>query len=146
MKINSSTSTEGGWANSSLNVYLNNRIYNAFPLKWKQLMKQVKINSSIGNKSTEISSSNCYITVPAAIELSANMTSEPYSYEGTHIDYFTTNDSRILYDNTGVAVAYWTRSPNASYTNYWYNVGTTGSLSGYNYPDSAMSIRILISI
>ena len=144
--LNSTAVTTGGWASWSLNTYLNNRVYNAFPDKWKQFMKQVKIKSSIGDKSLEVATADCYIAIPAAIEVDSSKTSDPYISEGSSIDFLTTNASRILYDKDGNAVAYWTRSPNKDQASYVWLVGTTGSLSGFNVPTSDYAIRIMFSI
>ena len=144
--LNSTAVTTGGWASWSLNTYLNNRVYNAFPDKWKQFMKQVKIKSSIGDKSLEVATADCYIAIPAAIEIDSSKTSDPYISEGSSIDFLTTNASRILYDKDGNAVAYWTRSPNKDQASYVWLVGTTGSLSGFNVPTSDYAIRIMFSI
>lgn len=149
MNYGGSTYNEGGWATSSLNTYLNNRIYKAFPTKWKQLMKQVQVKSSIGNQSTELSSSDCYITIPSVYELNSSMSSEPYyseAYPAATIDYFTNQASRICYDKNGTAVVYWTRSPNASYATYIYTVNANGSTTGYNYPNTPCYVRIMFSI
>ena len=155
MNYGSGMSNDGGWASSTLNSYLNNRIYKAFPIKWKQLIKQVKIKSSIGNKSTEVSSSDCYIAIPSVYELSSSMSSEPYFsevYPAATIDYFvpkagaSEDDLRICYNKNGEAVSYWTRSPNASYTNYIYIVSPNGTLTGYNYPNNLAYVRFMFSI
>lgn len=112
MALNTTGTTTGGWGEWTLNEYLNNRIYNAFPEKWKQLVKQVKVKSSIGNQSIEIATADCYITIPAAIEMDSAKNTDPYISEGSAIDYFTDNSSRVIYDKDGNAVQYWTRSPN----------------------------------
>lgn len=146
MYLNNSQATTGGWAAFSLNPYLNTRIYDAFPYQWKQLLKKVTVKSSIGDQSTELSSSDCYINIPSAAEMSSSITEEPYYSEGTAIDYFTTNASRICYDKDGNAISYFTRSPNAKYSNYIYVVSTSGELSGFNYANSQHHVRIMISI
>lgn len=149
MNYSNSTYNEGGWATSSLNAYLNNRIYKAFPIKWKQLIKQVQIKSSIGNKSTELSSSDCYIAIPSVYELNSSMSSEPYyseAYPASTIEYFTNQASRICYDNNGTPVMYWTRSPNVTHATYIYTVNTNGATSGYNYPNTPCYTRIMFSI
>ena len=146
MPMHSTGYTTGGWANFTLNTYLNNRIYNAFPIKWKQLIKQAKIKSSIGDQSTEVTSSDCYIAIPSAIQLDSSKISDPYINEDSAIDYLSTNESRILYDKDGNAVEYWTRSPNVSYERYMWYVNTSGVLNTFVYPDSSRDIRILFSI
>ena len=146
MALNTAGTTTGGWGAWTLNEYLNSRIYNAFPEKWKQLIKQVKVKSSIGNKSTEIATADCYITVPSAIEIDSSRNTDPYISEGSAIDYFTTAASRVLYDKSGNAVAYWLRSPNKDYDSYVFVVRTAGDLYGFNVPTSLHYVRIMFSI
>ena len=143
---NSSVNT-GGWAKYSLNGYLNNRVYNAFPDQWKQLMKLVKVKSSIGDKSLDISSSDCYIFIPSISELDATVNVEPYVSEGTAISHFTSNNSRICTTLDGNAVEYWTRSPSTGWNSYVYRISNSGSsqaVTQLNKDD--MYARIMISI
>lgn len=145
--LNSLDSNAGGWASATLNTFLNTRLYNAIPLEWKPLIKQVQISSSIGEKSTEISTSDCYITIPAVIEVDPSMTSDPYPYEGSTISYMTTNDARKRAYDGGDYATYWTRSPNIAYNNYFYVVQADGSTWGYNSPQyQQFGILIELSI
>lgn len=144
--IASGANNTGGWAAAHLNTYLNARLYAAVPTQWKQLLKQVKISSSIGNKSKELSSSDCYFAIPAAIEVDSTMTSEPYCYEGSAISYFTTNSTRICKDTDGLITQYGLRSPAIDYTMYYYYVNNNGGLSGYGQANEATGVRLLISI
>ena len=144
--IASGANNTGGWAAAHLNTYLNDRLYAAVPTQWKQLLKQVKISSSIGNKSKELSSSDCYFAIPAAIEVDSTMTSEPYCYEGSAISYFTTNSTRICKDTDGLITQYGLRSPAIDYTMYYYYVNNNGGLSGYGQANEATGVRLLISI
>lgn len=146
MLLNDSSSNSGGWASCKLNNRLNSRLYNAIPLQWKQLIKQVQIASSIGDKSTEISTSDCYITIPSVIEVEPSMTTEPYVYEGTSIPYLTTNPTRICSYEDGTAGSYWLRSPNISYSSYYFRVDDGGGLYGYYYAYNEGGIRIMFSI
>jgi hypothetical protein len=116
----------GGWAEYALNEYLNTRLYNAFPEKWKQLMKQVKIRSSVGNLSNETSTSDCYIFIPSIYEIDSRVATEPYASEGTPISHFTSNESRICRNADGDAVQYWTRSPSTGWDSYVYSIAATG--------------------
>lgn len=142
---NSSVNT-GGWAECKLNDYLNTRLFNALPIQWQQLIKQVKVNSSVGDKSMDVSPSDCYIFIPAVYEVDPSMTAEPYCYEGVPIPYLTTNESRICNYDNGEAHSYWLRSPNIAYASYFYRVEDTGSLSGYYYGYMEDGIRIMFSI
>ena len=146
MRIHSSTLNDGGWAQYSLNTYLNSRVYESFPMNWKQLMKQVKVKSSVGNMSSEISNADCYVFIPAVAELYSGMSTEPYASEGTLISHFANNDARICYTTDGAAVQYWTRSPNAGYTNYVYRIDANGSAQGITTLTSNMYVRIMITM
>lgn len=144
--IGSGTTNTGGWKAATLGTFLDTRLLSAIPTQWKQLIKQVKVNSSLGNKSTEVASTNNYIYIPCAIELNPTMTEEPYCYEGSGIEYFTTNASRICCGEDGIAYEYLTRSPNVSYTDYYFHVQNTGSLYGFFYPYTQAKLRIMFSI
>ena len=134
-----------GWADMYLNKFLNERMFNALPTQWKQLLKQVKVYSSNGNKSTELSSSDNYIFIPSRTELDGTVT-EPYCYEGSKIDYFTTAASRICRTEDGTARAYLTRSPNVSYSNYYFQVQDDGQMYGYCESYVTAKLRIMFSI
>ena len=145
--MDNASTNAGGWATYALNGYLNNRVYNAFPDIWKQLIKQVKVKSSIGNKSVEVSTSDCYIFIPSIGELDSSMTGEPYGSEGTVISHFTSNTSRICYTLDGTAVQYWTRSPSIGWDSYVYRITTTGAQQSVTQLSAAdVYARIMISI
>lgn len=142
---NSTNSNSGGWSSSSLNKMLNTRLFEAFPLQIRSIMKQVKIPSSVGNKSTEIDTSDCYITIPACIEVDPTMTNEPYINEGSSIPYLSTNASRKRAFDGGDYGRYWLRSPNVLYDNYVYRVNEDGSMYGFVIPYYTAAILIEIS-
>ena len=125
--MSAASTNTGGWAEYALNSYFNNRLYYAFPDVWRQLIKQVKVKSSIGDMSNEISNSDCYIFPPSISELDLSMaTTEPYASEGTIISHFTSNASRVCYTSEGIVVQYWTRSPSIGWDSYVYRINTNG--------------------
>ncbi len=141
------SATTGGWATAALNNYLNNRLYKAFPDIWRQLIKQVIVKSTIGDKSTEISNSNCYIFIPSVAELGLNTNIDAYAAEGSAIRIFSGANERICHNKNGDPVSYWTRSPNIGYPNYQCTITASGSLSQYNYAyESSHYIRTMFSI
>lgn len=150
-KWNSSNTNDGGWASSTLNTLLNNRLYNAMPTQIKLLLKQVivKSNDGIGSSKpfyTEVTSSNCYIAIPALIEVDSSRTSTPYNDEGTAISYLTTNDSRKRAFDGGNYAEYWLRTPNVDYENYVYRVDASGQIQGItNTSSSPLGVLIEIS-
>lgn len=151
----SSVGNTGGWENSSLRTYLNTRVYNAIPVQWRQLLKEVIVNSTIGDGSNTITGSNCYVFIPSVSEIHPSMSSNPYSSEGTIIAHMTTLDAttnepiyRKCYDADGIAVEYWTRSPNVgSSGNYVYTIQDSGNAYGFNYAyKSPIYVRIMFTV
>lgn len=145
--FNENGSNVGGWTSSDLNSFLNTRFYEALPVKIKLLIKQVTVNSSIGNGSKELSASQCYVSIPAAIELSNSyeVSGEPFVNEGEIISYMTSNDARKRAAVDGDYTPYWTRSQNVSYTNYIYTVNEQGDLYGFNTAGTQNGVLIEIS-
>ena len=145
--MNTTTTNSGGWGGYSLNTYLNSRVYQAFSNKWKPLMKQVRVKSSVGNNSTDIADADSYIFVPAIAELTPTIGGEPYASEGTVISHFQSDTSRICYTLDGQAVKYWTRSPTLDHSIYVYRIDATGkpqSITQMNASD--VYARIMISM
>lgn len=144
-KWNKSNTNSGGWANSELNTSLNTRLYNAMPTQIKALLKKVIVYSSVGQMSTELSSSDCYITIPALIEVDPTRTSEPYNSEGTSISYLNTNASRKRAFDNGDYNAYWLRTPNVDYSNYIWRVDADGQTQPITNATTEYGVLIEIS-
>lgn len=148
-KWNTSNVNTGGWANSTLNASLNNRLYNAMPTQIKALLKKVIVWSSVGQKSSELSSSDCYITIPAAIEVGSTDSTingkEPYTSEGVAISYLINQEARKRAFDGGDNFAYWTRSPNAEYENYIWRVEADGQMQGITNATTSLGVLIEIS-
>lgn len=143
---NTTNTNVGGWAESNLNKVLNTRMYEAMPHQIKSLVQQVTIYSSIGAQSKEVSASQCYISIPAVIEMDADMNTDPYVSEDTTIAYMTSQDMRKRTYDGGDYAQYWLRSPNvANATQYVYYVTKDGSLSGFSTPSTKNGILIEIS-
>ena len=149
-KWNTSNTNDGGWAKSSLNTSLNTRLYNAMPTQIKALLRKVIVysNDGIGDGEpyyTEVTSSNCYITVPALIEVDSSKTSEPYNSEGVAISYMSNNTRRKRALDGGDYHAYWTRTPNVAYANYVWSVDANGVIQGIT-PTPSTDAGVLIEI
>ena len=145
MRLSDASVNTGGWERMALNSFLNNRFYEAIPVQWRQLLKQVKIQSTIGNKSSEVSTSACYVAIPAIVEVEGGMNYEPYNYEGSVIPFITSDATRIRKTSDGVATSYWTRSPNVQYI-YTWSVNADGSTNGYNLANNELGVVIILSI
>ena len=147
MQMDSASNNIGGWAKpTALNTYLNNRLYKALPIGWRQLVKKVQIPGSVGDRKTDIATSDCYFAVPSRIEVNSSQNFEPYIYEGTGISFITTNESRKCKDQNGDYQQYWTRSPSISYTAYYAVVNNDGDLYDYEMPSNSNYVRDMFSI
>lgn len=142
-KWNATNTNVGGWANSSLKALLNKRLYNAFPPKIRQMIQQVRIPANLGSGTSEVITSNDYVTLPALIEVLPTATTWPYVDEGIAIPHMVSNSARLRTHRNGVATSYWTRSANvgwgdraipvnnAGYTSTnWTETSTTTTLHG----------------
>ena len=160
-----SSTNVGGWANSELNNSLNTRLYNAMPMQIRSLLKKMAVRSSIGNKSDGMSTSGCYITVPALIELDStcgNASSHISAYGNEinavtginrTISYLVNNDARKRAFDGGDYYDYWTRSPNIDYDSYVWRIGDgkndssvyAGAASGITQANTSLGVLIEIS-
>ena len=147
MPMDNVQNNSGGWAKpTTLNTYLNNRLYKAMPIGWRQLIQKVRVPGNVGGQSTEIAYANCYFYLPSVIELDSTLTTEPYIYEGSAIDFITTNDTRRRRTPDGTIAAYWTRSPNRDYNGYYNAVNTDGNIYSYYYPTDKNYVLVEFSI
>ena len=145
--LSDKTDNTGGWASTKLKDYLDLRILNAMPVDWKQLIKKVRVASSSGNKNTEIVTSDNYFFIPSVAELNpGKATEEPYVYEGSIISFMTDNKSRVRTTPNGDKTGYWTRSPNATSSSYYYNVSENGDVYGYISPTELNDVLLMFCI
>lgn len=153
--FNTSGSNAGGWAASDLNEFLNTRLYNAVPDQLKLLMKQVKVASSVGGMSYEISNSSCYFYLPALAEMTASLPSPDNSNPGApYISEVPNGAKSIATDDTsrqrkhrdGALDSYWLRSPNITNNTYVYQIDAQGELYAYKQANNAAGIMIGFSI
>lgn len=149
-EFNKSKGNEGGWKESDLKAFLNNRFYNAFPNQIKALVKEVTVASTQGVGSQEPSQSGCHVNIPALYDLDkgkSDYASEVSDSNGT-IAYMTSNEMRRRALPNGNYAIYWTRSPNFSYTsntNYMWVVKESGVTEGFSTAATPHGILIEIS-
>ena len=153
---NNSDSNVGGWAESGLRTFLNDRLYNAIPTQIRVLIKPVIVWSSVGGgslskPSTELSSSNCYVTIPSVkdidgINTSGVVNNDPYNSESFgSISLFSTSDSRKMAFDGGDYEDYWLRSPTITYPRYVWRVEKDGSLYSISQTNSKFGVLIELS-
>jgi hypothetical protein len=163
MKYNTNNTNAGGWADSNLNKVLNSRFYNAIPVQIRLMLKKMCVLSTIGQMSTEVSESGCYVNIPSVYDVDSNETAyknELYSGAST-ITTMATNKQRIReyrhgYNNDNVDAydSYWLRSPNTYNSSYvWsvnenyanHNSDAMGSTSGFNTANTLHGVIIEVS-
>jgi hypothetical protein len=123
------------WKSSSLRTFLNSRFYNAIPTQIKSLMKKMNVRSTEGGKSTKITESDCYVTLPSLYDLDSSQTDyvtelyDQYDISKT-ITTMQSPDARKRAFNGGDYYDYWTRSPNFNSTSsnqyVWFVVDGVG--------------------
>ena len=163
MKYNINNTNAGGWAESNLNKVLNSRFYNAIPVQIRLMLKKMCVLSTVGQSSSEVSESGCFINIPSVYDVDSNETTyknELYSGAST-ITTMATNKQRIReyrhgYNNDNVDAydSYWLRSPNTYNSSYvWsvnenyanHNSDAMGSTSGFNTANTLHGVIIEVS-
>ena len=143
-RMNSTNINKGGWADSEMRAFCNNRIYNAFPTVWKSIIKQANIPASEGNMSTTVITTKDYVYLPSYTEM-ANSASDYFATEGEHISWFTSDTARKKTRN-GVASTYGGRSPNLKYQTYFFHVNVSGGCTSNITSQTTRGICPCISI
>lgn len=139
-KLNDNEGTNvGGWANTTLNRWLNNRVFAGMPVQIQQLVKKVKVKSRKGEGSDNIIESFCHVYIPSISELynSSPYNEKKYTDESDAevkcISHFSNSEDRIMYDYDGNATEYWTRSPSDAGTSnkssYFLYISSTGNVN-----------------
>ena len=148
---NNSSSNAGGWANATLNGFLNNRFYNAIPYQIRALIKKVSVSSVIGNNSSEVSSSGCYINIPALYDVDDSPSNsvykgEVYDANGT-INFMTKPETRKRAFDGGNYNDYWLRSPAIGTwsTGYVWRIDVDGNAQQITTPSSYLGVLIELS-
>lgn len=93
-QMNTDNTNVGGWDSSKMRTFMQNRMYPAIPTVWQSMVKKVKINTSAGNKSSEIIISDDYVYLPCYTAL-FNNTTTPYISEGDYITWYTSDAMRV---------------------------------------------------
>ena len=129
--MNSTSTNAGGWRDSLMRNFLNNRMYFCFNPAWRAVMSQVQVKSLPGNGITsETYESSDYVYIPSYSEAYSNAP-DIYAAESTGtISYFTSDASRQKRKyGTTVSTYWWTRSPG----NYMPGSGNDFTTSQFHY-------------
>lgn len=142
--MNTTNTNIGGWNGSAMRQFCNGRVYDAFPTEWRSIIKQVQIPSTAGNMSSDIVYSKDYVYLPSYVEV-FNTIEDPYASEGKAIAFFNTDVDRIKTMN-GTAQAWYLRSADISYNNYFKTVSMQGNMNNYVISTRSLGICPCISI
>ena len=94
--MNATNVNTGGWNSALMKTLCNSRIFKALPIEWQAIIKTVKVNSSAGDKSEEMVTSEDKIYLPCNTEITNN-SSSPYIEEGEHIAWYTSASLRAKF-------------------------------------------------
>ena len=93
--VNTTTTNSGGWRDSAIRSFVNEKVFNAFSVSWRNLIQKVQVKSSVGDMSTEIVTTEDEIYIPSYLEVDPTVNKEPYLSEiATSIPWFTGTDTR----------------------------------------------------
>ena len=105
--MNNQDVNSGGWGGNqatgeyqkSMHYFMQNKFYPAIPNEIRNLIAQVKVPSSVGNKSTTVANYDSYIYIPCYREVvdSNETKGNPYAQEGSFISWNTTQQRRICF-------------------------------------------------
>ena len=95
--MNPTATNAGGWNSCKMRPFLNGKFLSALPITWQAMLKTVRIWASEGNQSSMVISSDDKVYLASRIEVDPSITTTPYIDEGTGIDFFTGNPSRIKF-------------------------------------------------
>ena len=117
--MNSTGTNSGGWDSCARRTWCNNIFKNAIPTEELNWFKQFKVKASNGNKSTSVTESTDWFTLPSRAEVfgGSNTIYTPDSEGTTVLSYYSDSNNRIK------TRGWWLRSPAVSYSNYFCSVG-----------------------
>ena len=101
--VNSNTSTyynDGGWTNSKLRSFMNNKCYNALPVEWLSILQKVYVKTIGGYDHPNVPmSTEDYIIVPARVDVTNinDENAQNYNTEGRTISAYLQSPYRAKF-------------------------------------------------
>jgi len=97
-QMNTTNSNAGGFDDMPLFSWMQTRLYNAFPIVWRNFMKQsvIKFNCYVNGTDSQIEETDAYVWLPSYTEMQGG-TAEPWIYEGNWVEFFVNNTTRIKF-------------------------------------------------
>ena len=91
----SQTDTRGGWANSIMRTFINNRCFHALPYSWQAILRTTRLVTKGGaDAPTSQVITNDKMYIPSLRDLTDTTS---YDYEGQQISWMLTNNDRKKY-------------------------------------------------
>ena len=138
--MNSSNTNVGGWNECLMRTLTMQEVFNNLPDELQSAIKLVNKKATVGNKSTDIVTSQDKLWLYSEVELDGTSYSG-YKDEGTQYEYWQShniNSDRIknINNGTGSANWYWLRSPYMSGSTSFCYIHSGGSVYNYDASDS----------
>ena len=136
--LSGTASNVGGYLESLADDFLEDTLFKTLPYHWQSVIKPVILLANAGGQSTTISSGVRHLYLPAIGELDSTLAATvPYSNEIDSeanekcFSMYTGNAARVkkLFNGSGEAQYYWTRSANAADSQKFRVVISGGSTS-----------------
>lgn len=134
-RMNATATNEGGWDKSEMRTSTMATLLSQFPSDLQSVIKQVNKKATAGGASTSITTSADKLWLFAEVEIDGT-TSAGYADEGEQYEYWKTvkdgtvadDRKKYLSNGSGSEDIWWLRSPHVSYSSYFRDFYSTGSV------------------
>lgn len=128
-QMNVKNTNTGGWYSAAIRPWLNNTVLSDLPSDLVSVIQEREIIQKIGDKTYKSSDK---LWLPSKTEMfGSDKRYEDVDFGDTQFPLFNTEKSRVKFvDKSGETSWYWLRSPNVSYSTYFWIVGNSGSAYG----------------
>lgn len=139
-KMNETSTNVGGWDGCEMRSWLNTMIFPVLPLKWRTMIRTVKVLANEGGQGGRILTSNDRLFLLARAEAGIDTTVTPYSgeidadAENVVFPLFTSNANRIrkTFNGTGEAKNWWHRTADPGNSTNFCNITSSGGYTAGN--------------
>jgi hypothetical protein len=126
--MNKKNTNAGGWKDCEMRRFLNDIIFNLLPDDLQSVIEPTTIKQVLGGKDVECEDKIFLLSKTQVFGKGAWTDKEP---DDTQLDIFTTERSRVKECGDNGTWFWWLRSPFASYTTPFCNVGNYGTSTNY---------------
>ena len=134
-RMNATATNEGGWDESEMRTSTMATLLSQLPSDLQSVIKQVNKKVTTKDAGQGFTTSADKLWLLAKVEVDGT-TSAEYAREGKQYEYWktvkdaivTANRIKYLSNGSGSASAWWLRSPNVSYSNIFFSIGSSGDV------------------